>query len=56
MFEFKDYKIGLLHGRMTSVEKDSVMHAFKANEIQLLVTTTVVEVGIDVPNATVLVI
>jgi ATP-dependent DNA helicase RecG len=56
MFEFKDYKIGLLHGRMTSAEKDSVMHAFKANEIQLLVTTTVVEVGIDVPNATVLVI
>ena len=56
MFEFKKYKIGLLHGRMTSVEKDSVMHAFKANEIQLLVTTTVVEVGIDVPNATVLVI
>ena len=41
---------------MTSTEKDSVMHAFKANEIQLLVTTTVVEVGIDVPNATVLVI
>jgi len=56
LFEFKDYKIGLLHGKMNAQEKESVMHSFKKNEIQLLVTTTVVEVGIDVPNATVLVI
>lgn len=54
--EFKDYKIGLLHGKMKAVEKDTVMHSFKNGEIDILVTTTVVEVGIDVPNATVLVI
>lgn len=53
---FPDYNLGLLHGKMKNAEKETVMDAFKKNEIQILVTTTVVEVGVDVPNATVLVI
>ncbi len=53
---FREFSVGLLHGKMKSQEKDQVMEGFKKNEIQILVTTTVVEVGIDVPNATVLVI
>ncbi|WP_379133696.1 ATP-dependent DNA helicase RecG [Paenibacillus sp. sgz500958] len=53
---FPAYKVGLLHGRMTPGEKDEVMRAFYANELQLLVSTTVVEVGVDVPNATLMVI
>ncbi len=53
---FKDYKLGLLHGKMKPSDKDAVMKAFAENEIQLLIATTVVEVGVDVPNATVLVI
>ncbi len=53
---FKDYKLGLLHGKMKPSEKDAVMKAFADNEIHLLIATTVVEVGVDVPNATVLVI
>ncbi|WP_410511591.1 ATP-dependent DNA helicase RecG [Paenibacillus sp. BR2-3] len=53
---FPDYKVGLLHGRMTPGEKDEVMRAFYSNELQLLVSTTVVEVGVDVPNATLMVI
>lgn len=53
---FPDYTVGLLHGRMTPVEKDEVMRAFYSNEIQLLVSTTVVEVGVDVPNATLMII
>ena len=53
---FQEFEIGLLHGRMKSQEKDLVMEGFKQNKIQILVTTTVVEVGIDVPNATILVI
>lgn len=51
-----DLQIGLLHGRMSAVEKDETMGAFGANESQVLVATTVVEVGVDVPNATVMVI
>lgn len=53
---FADYKVGLLHGRMSSAEKEEVMNGFKRGEIDLLVATTVVEVGVDVPNATVMVI
>ncbi len=53
---FKDLKVGLIHGRMKKDEKDAVMDAFSANEIQILVATTVIEVGIDVPNATVMII
>lgn len=53
---FPGYKVGLLHGRMTPAEKDEVMRAFYSNEIQLLVSTTVVEVGVDVPNATLMII
>lgn len=50
------YKVGLMHGRLTSDEKDLVMKAFSANEVQVLVSTTVVEVGVNVPNATMMVI
>lgn len=53
---FADYKVGLLHGRMSAAEKEEVMNGFKRGEIDLLVATTVVEVGVDVPNATVMVI
>ena len=53
---FKGYSIGLVHGRMKSEEKDAVMSRFKAGEHHLLVSTTVIEVGIDVPNATVMLI
>ncbi|MBR5473430.1 MAG: ATP-dependent DNA helicase RecG [Clostridia bacterium] len=54
--EFKNYSVGLLHGKMKPKEKDAVMRAFKDGEIQLLVCTTVIEVGIDVPNAAIMVI
>lgn len=53
---FKDYKLGLLHGKMNPRDKDAVMKAFADNDIHLLIATTVVEVGVDVPNATILVI
>lgn len=53
---FADYTVGLLHGKMKPAEKDDIMERFKANEVQLLVCTTVVEVGVDVPNATVMLI
>ena len=53
---FRDYRIGLLHGRMKPAEKETVMAAMKAHEIDLLVCTTVVEVGVDVPNATMILI
>ena len=54
--EFRNYNVGLLHGKMKPKEKDAVMRAFKDGEIGLLVCTTVIEVGIDVPNAAIMVI
>ena len=53
---FPEYKIGLLHGKLKNDEKDDVMEKFKNKEYDILVSTTVVEVGVDVPNATVIVI
>jgi len=53
---FPQYRVGLLHGQMKPDEKDSVMARFKAHELDILVSTTVIEVGIDVPNATVIII
>ncbi len=54
--EFSEFRVGLLHGRMKAPEKEAVMADFKAGTIQLLVATTVIEVGVDVPNATVILI
>ncbi|HXF92721.1 MAG TPA: ATP-dependent DNA helicase RecG [Nitrospiraceae bacterium] len=54
--EFRDWRIGLLHGRLSTDEKERAMAAFKAGELHILVATTVIEVGVDVPNATVMVI
>ena len=54
--DFKDYRVGLLHGKMKATDKDEVMRRFQAGEIDLLVATTVVEVGVDVPNAVIMLI
>jgi len=54
--EFKDFKLGLIHGRLKQEEQDKVMDEFKSGKINLLVSTTVLEVGIDVPNATCMII
>jgi ATP-dependent DNA helicase RecG len=53
---FPDLRLGLLHGRMTPAEKDATMRAFRDGDLDILVSTAVVEVGIDVPNATVILI
>lgn len=53
---FSDCKVGLLHGRMASEEKDEVMRQFINNGIQVLVSTTVIEVGVDVPNASIMIV
>jgi ATP-dependent DNA helicase RecG len=53
---FPERKLGLLHGRLKSGEKEDVMERFRRRELDMLVTTTVIEVGVDVPNATVMVI
>jgi ATP-dependent DNA helicase RecG len=53
---FPEFKVGLLHGQMTAEQKDVVMAAFRARQADILVSTTVIEVGVDVPNASVMVI
>jgi len=54
--QFSTLKVGLVHGRMKSDEKDDVINGFERNEINILISTTVVEVGIDIPNATVMLV
>ena len=54
--QLPDVRVGLVHGRLKPAEKQAVMQAFKAGEIQLLVATTVIEVGVDVPNASLMII
>ena len=53
---FKDLRVGLLHGKMKASEKDQVMEAFKNHELDILVSTTVIEVGVNVPNASLMII
>lgn len=53
---FPEYRVGMLHGKMTPAEKDRVMHEFATHHIDILVATSVVEVGVNVPNATVILI
>jgi ATP-dependent DNA helicase RecG len=53
---FSDLRLGLLHGRLSSSEKDEVMESFRAGKLDILVSTPVIEVGIDIPNATVMLI
>lgn len=53
---FPDLRLGLLHGRMKSAEKDTIMRTFKQGDLDILISTTVIEVGIDVPNSTVIII
>ena len=54
--EFPDYKVGLLHGKMKPVEKEAVMNDFRAGATHILVSTTVIEVGVDVPNANLMIV
>lgn len=53
---YSEYTVGLLHGRMNTAERESIMAAFKRGEIHILVCTTVIEVGVDIPNATIMLI
>lgn len=53
---FRDFRLGVIHGRMSTEEKERVMYDFRTGEIQLLIATTVIEVGVDVPNANLLTI
>jgi ATP-dependent DNA helicase RecG len=53
---FPNFQVGLLHGRMSSADKDAALNAFRENQTQIIVSTTVIEVGVDVPNATVMLI
>ena len=54
--ELKDYRVGLLHGRLRPRERRELMARFKARELDVLVSTTVIEVGVDVPNATIMIV
>jgi ATP-dependent DNA helicase RecG len=54
--ELQGLRLGLLHGRVKAADKEATMHAFRSSELDVLVATTVIEVGVDVPNATVMVI
>ena len=54
--ELREFRLGILHGKMSNVEKDEVMHSFKKGKLDVLVSTTVIEVGVNVPNATVMLI
>ena len=54
--ELRDYRVGLLHGRLRPVERRQLMASFKARELDVLVSTTVIEVGVDVPNATIMIV
>jgi ATP-dependent DNA helicase RecG len=54
--ELRDYRVGLLHGRLRPAERRELMAAFKAGELDVLVATTVIEVGVDVPNATIMIV
>jgi ATP-dependent DNA helicase RecG len=54
--ELKDYRLGLLHGRLRPAERRELMALFKARELDVLVATTVIEVGVDVPNATIMIV
>ena len=53
---FPDFKVGLLHGKMSGEEKREVMERFRTGDVRVLVATTVIEVGVDVPNATVMIV
>ena len=53
---FSDFRVGLLHGRLKSLDKEKVMAAFRSNAVQVLLATSLIEVGVDVPNATVMLI
>jgi ATP-dependent DNA helicase RecG len=53
---FPEFNLGLIHGRMKSDEKDGIMEQFKAGRLHILVSTTVIEVGIDIPNATIMIV
>ncbi len=53
---FRDLRIGLLHGRVSTAEKNQVMEDFRRGELDILVSTTVIEVGVDVPNASIMII
>ena len=54
--ELRSYRVGLLHGRLRPTERRELMAAFKAQELDVLVATTVIEVGVDVPNATIMIV
>jgi ATP-dependent DNA helicase RecG len=54
--ELRDYRVGLLHGRLRPAERRELMARFKAGELDVLVATTVIEVGVDVPNATIMIV